>query len=117
MHEIIKKLFADKIAGWSISISSSLLFVSLVIILIAYRFLPPYVPLYNKLSWGYARLGHTFELFFPFLLVLLFLVINSYIGITVQQKVPLLSRFLFITTLTLSIFTTIFIVKLVSVVL
>lgn len=117
MRAIIKKIYADKIAGWSMSLSASLLFVTLVIILITYRFLPPYVPLYNKLSWGYARVGHTFELFFPFLLVLLFLVINSYIGISVQQKAPLLSRFLFITTLTLSIFTTIFIVKLVTVVL
>jgi len=117
MQRMIKKLFNDKIAGWSITISASLLFLCLVSVLITYRFMPPYIPLYNKLAWGYARVGHTFELIFPFLLVILFLGINSYIGVSIRQKIPLLSRFLFVTGLSLSIFTTIFIIKLLTIVL
>lgn len=114
---MIKKLFADRIAGWSVSISASLLFLSLISVLIAYRFLPPYIPLYNKMSWGYSRVGHTYELFILFLLVIFFLGINSYIGLLIRQKAPLLSRFLFVTALSLSIFTTIFIIKLLTIVL
>ena len=117
MQEIIKKIFADKISGWSVGISICLLLLMLLAVAILYRFLPPYLPVYNKLAWGYARVGHTFELFFPLLLALLFLVINSYIGMKIQQRIPLLARFLFISVLSLSIFTTIFVVKVITIVL
>jgi len=116
MRRIINKLFEDKIAGWSTGISAFLILISLITILVMYRFLPPYIPLYNKMSWGYARVGHTFELFSPVLLAMLFLGINSYLGINLRQKAPLLSRFLFVTSVSVSIFTTFFIIKLITIV-
>jgi len=117
MNEIFKKIYADKIAGWSFSTSSLLFLVTLFAILIRYRDLPPYLPLYNKLSWGYARLGNTYEFFLLPSLILFLLILNTFFGLFFQQKMPLLSRFLFVTTLSAALFATFFTLKLLLVIL
>lgn len=117
MHAIINDIFKDKIAGWSVSISSILLAISLVSVFIVYHLLPPFIPLYNKMTWGYTRIGNTFEIFFPLILLGVFLALNTYIGLKLQQRVPLLARFLFITGLSISIFTAIFIFQLLFIIL
>lgn len=117
MKERIKKLYSDKITGWSFNISAFLWLACVLSILIAYRNLPPFLPLYNNMSWGYTRLGNTYEIFFPLGLTLICILLNTYLGLSFKERMPLLTRFLFITTLSISIFTTIFVVKLLLVIL
>lgn len=114
MQKIIKQIYADKISGWSLSINLFLLMVNLVVIAFFYHLLPTYIPLYNKRSWGYERLGNTYEIFLPVFLMLACVFINTILGLKMQQKIPLLARFLFVTSCGASIFTTFFILKIIS---
>ena len=111
MQKIIKQIYSDKIAGWSMSINMFLFFLTILAIAIFYHLLPSYIPLYNKRAWGYERLGHTYEIFLPILLMICCICINTFFGLRVQQKTPLLARFLFVTSSGVSLFTTFFIFK------
>ena len=117
MKEIIKNIYSDKIATLSVNGSVALLIITLITVAITYRLLPPFLPLYNKMAWGYTRIGNTYEIFIPILIAIIFLVINSYFGVAFQRKIPLLARFLFLTALGVTIFTAIFIFKLLLVIL
>lgn len=79
--------------------------------------LPPFLPLYNKMAWGYARLGNKWEIFIPIFFVLICISGNTYLGLKLQQKLPLLARFIFTTNLAISIFTAIFIGKILLIIL
>jgi len=114
MRKIIKQIYSDKISGWTMTANVILFFISLLTILIFYHLLPSYIPLYNKRVWGYTRLGNTVEIFFPLFLLVCCVSINTLLGVRMQQKSPLLARFLFATSLGVSLFTTFFIIKIVS---
>ena len=116
MQKIIKRIYTDKIAGGTTSVNALLLLFMVVVIAITYHLLPPYLPLYNKLAWGYQRLGNTYEIFLPIGFTLLIVIGNTYLGLLMQQKSPLLARLLFFTGVSSMIFTTIFICKLLIVV-
>ncbi len=116
MKKIIKNIYADNISGICFSLSSGLIVITLLLILIQYHSLPPLLPLYNKLAWGYARLGGTIEILIPVLIAMLFGSINTYWGLRLQKRIPLLSRFLFITTFAISFFTALFTIKLLLVI-
>lgn len=111
MQKIIKNIYKDKIAAWSFSMSMGLTFLMLIIIGIFYLHLPPFLPLYNKMTWGYARLGNRWEIFLPLLLVIACVSLNTYVGIKLQSKIPLLARFVFVSSFAVSIFTVIFLGK------
>lgn len=117
MQEIINAIYKDKITALSFSASVGLWLVTLVVSGIFYFQLPPYVPVFNKMVWGYARLGAKWEFFLPLLLAALFLSVNSYIGIKLKDRLPLLTRFLFLTSLCISIFTSIFTIKILLIIL
>lgn len=114
MQKIIKQIYSDKIAGLTTTITGILLLLDLIIIALTYRFLPTYLPLYNKRAWGYARLGNTYEIFLPILLMVVCICINTFLGLWIQKRIPLLSRFLFATSLCIGIFTTFFVVKIIT---
>ena len=111
MQKIIKNIYKDKIAAWSFSLSMGLTVLMLLIIGIFYIYLPPFLPLYNKMAWGYARLGNRWEIFLPLLLIIAYVSLNTYIGIKLQPKIPLLARFVFVSSLAVSVFTVIFLGK------
>lgn len=117
MKKFYKTLMADAIGVWSFWLTNSIFIIILVCIGVFFRLLPPYLPLYNHMPWGYARLGTRLEVFVPFLTALLLTILNTFLAVTFREKNPLLSRFLFFANFSLSIFTIIFFFRLTQIIL
>lgn len=117
MRGYFKSLLNDTITSWAFWLTIVFLVISIGIVAVVFTKLPPVLPIYNKMAWGYARLGATYEIFFPILLAFALFVGNIIFAKYISGKVPLLTRFLFLTSLSLSVFVAIFIVKLIFVVL
>lgn len=113
MKRFFRLLQRDGVLNWSFWATIVIIVITLVSIGASYTNLPPFIPLYNQRPWGYARLGKTYELFIPPLVVLCLLLVNSIVGLRLTEKAPLLARFLFITIVGLAFFTCIFIERLI----
>lgn len=113
MKNFFRLLRKDNALLWSFWITIILLILMTVAIVLTYTSLPPFIPLYNHMPWGYARLGKTYELFFLPLSIALICLINSLVGMRLIHSNPLLTRFLFVTVAILALFTSIFIGRLI----
>ena len=113
MKKFFNSLQKDTVLVWSFWVSIITLFLMVLVTIISYANLPPFIPLYNHMPWGYARLGKTYELFFPTAVVLGICIINTIVGIKLIEKSPLLARFLFLTMAGLALFTCIFVGRLI----
>lgn len=113
MKNFFKNIAQDSVLQWSFWITIFLIILMIGGIALSYTNIPPVVPLYNNMPWGYARLGKTYELFFLPLLTLIICVVNTSIGIRLRVKIPLLARFLFLTMGTLAFFTSFFLARLI----
>ncbi len=116
MSGSFKFLFKDSIILWSFWLTILFIVLAIAIVALAFFHLPPVIPLYNKMAWGYERLGTRYEVALPLSLPILFFIMNIFFGRYVQEKVPLLARFLFMTGLSLALFTCIFMIKMILVV-
>lgn len=117
MNTFFKVLLKDKIIAVSFWTSVVFFVLTLLVVALTYGNLPPYLPLYNKLAWGYARLGQTYEIAVPILIPILFFIGNMFFAKNLYDKSPLLSRFLAFVSLLVALFTFIFIMKLTLIVL
>lgn len=113
MKKFFNALQKDSVLNWSFWTTSIIVAITFISIGVSYINLPPFIPLYNQLPWGYARLGRTYELFIPPLVVLMLLFLNSFLGLRLAEKSPLLARFLFITIVGIALFTCIFVGRLI----
>ncbi len=111
MNEFFKILRKDTVLQWSFWITIVIAVVTTLVIGISYQTLPPFIPLYNHMPWGYARLGKTYELFLLPALILGICCINSLLGIKMLSKNTLLARFLFVTMVSVAFLTLIFVVR------
>ncbi|MBI2034441.1 MAG: hypothetical protein HYT11_01785 [Candidatus Levybacteria bacterium] len=108
MNVYFKTIFSDKILKLSTLCSIGLLVAAIVYILFVYRSLPPYIPLYHQMPWGEARLGAKEQIFFPFILTLIFVIINLVIAITFYNRMPLVSRIINSTSIVITLLASIF---------
>lgn len=99
--------------NFSFWITAILTFITILGIVLLYQTLPPFLPLYNHMPWGYGRLGKTYEIFLPSTTVIFISIINITLGFKLMEKNPLLTRFLFVTMTILSVFSLIFVFKLI----
>jgi len=111
MNEFIKPILLDKIIRLTLLISLGLLFLSLLIVGIFYTSLPPFIPLFNQMPWGEARLAPTWMFFLLPAVTIFIAILNIAITKFIYEKMPLVARMLHTTTLLLSIFTIIFIFR------
>lgn len=111
MSGSFKKIFQDKIIFWSFTASLSLITIYLFLAILFYRFLPPFIPLFNQLPWGEERLALRIEVFIPVIVVLLISIFNVFIAKNLYEKIPLLSRILSVTGILVTLFAFIFILK------
>lgn len=116
MKKFYKIVTADGVGVWSFWLTNTLFFAILVGLGILFRFLPPYLPLYNHMPWGYARLGTNLEIFVPFLTALILTAFNTFLAVRLREKNPLLARCLFFANFSLGIFTVIFFFRLMQVI-
>lgn len=113
MKKLFKFLPQDKIVLWGFYIGVVIFILSIIITGISYEFLPPYLPIYNKMPWGYARVGTKIELFLPVVIGLFFYVANLFLSTYFYKKFALLGRFFSAATVAVSLTTIIFIVQII----
>jgi len=102
MKEFFKDILSDKTTKYCFLVAISLSAISLVIILITYKSLPPYIPIFNQMPWGEKRLGIPLTIFVPLITNLFILGMNMILAAIIYKKQPLTSRVLMITTVTTS---------------
>lgn len=113
----INYLRSDKILFYGCIISFLLFLASIGIILISFAHLPPFIPVWNQLPWGDARLGAKTEIFTAPGVTGGVLFLNALIALLVYPKTPLLSRMLITTSLLNAFFGFLFIIRTVKLIL
>ncbi len=108
MNGLFKNAKKDKIIKWSMSIASILLLGETLVLALFYLSLPPFMPLFNQLPWGDARLGQRPAMFLPVLIASAFLVCNFLLANHVYEKMPLVSRILSLTSFLIAVLSLIF---------
>lgn len=111
MKKFFKNLRQDKITNWGFITSGLFLVISFLLISIYYTSLPPFLPLYNKMPWGYARIGNKIEIFLYLGIATIFFISNLIFSSLVYKKIVLLARFLCLTTLLLWFFVLIYTIQ------
>ncbi|OGH02974.1 MAG: hypothetical protein A2798_00920 [Candidatus Levybacteria bacterium RIFCSPHIGHO2_01_FULL_37_17] len=113
MKEFIKSVRRDGIT-FNIFLSSLLVGVfTIILILINYVNLPPYVPIFNQMPWGDSRLSETPGIFIPSALFMIVFILNfSFASFLYVKNNPLLARIVASITLTIAVMNLLLIVKL-----
>lgn len=117
MNSSFKKIIADKITFWNFFLSLFLVIISIVYASIMYTRLPPVLPIYNRMPWGYQRLGERIEIFIPISLVSIFFIANILLTTYIYNKLPLIARLISVSTFTISLCASIFVIKVITLVL
>lgn len=115
MNALFKTIRKDSLVFWSFWITIVTIILMIIAISVSYTNLPPFIPLYNHMPWGYGRLGRTYELFLLPVSILAVCIVNTVVSIRLAEKSPLLVRFLFLTMVSVAIFSCIFVGKLIFV--
>lgn len=116
MKKFFRHILEDKIILWISIISVSLLFISVVFVIINYNHLPPFIPLFNQIAWGDARLGTKAEIFIPISLSFIIFFINLILSEIIYQETPLVGRILSVTSFIISFLTFLFIIRTVQII-
>lgn len=117
MNGIIKFLSSDRTIWFSILISLSLLFISLVLTALFYRNLPPLLPLFNQLPWGTDRLFTKLGFFIPTIVTTGIILINAFVTRYIYEKMPIAARMLNVTGLLISLLTLFFVFRTIQLIL
>lgn len=108
MNGLTKYIKTDKILKLSIVVSGILLITEIIYTGFFFFSLPPFIPLFNQLPWGEARLGSRWQIFLPILITCGFLITNIFLINYLYEKMPLVSRIIGITTLLITVLSFIF---------
>lgn len=112
----IKKLFSDKTFLMFFIGSIFFIFINIVFILITIKNLPPFIPLFNQMPWGEPRLGEKIQILIPFSIALFFCISDFVISGYVYKAVPLVSRFLGVTSFIISFLALLLVIRTVIIV-
>ena len=111
MKKLNNLLKTDKIIKWG-TLGATILLVFTVIYTLFYYFsLPPFIPIFNQMPWGMARLGTRVEIFMPIAIGIIFFLWNLFFMTKFYDKMPLLSRMLSATTFLICLLTFIFTIR------
>jgi hypothetical protein len=111
MKERFKNLTSDRIVKRSYLASLFLICLTFIYIVVIYRYLPSYLPIYNQLTWGVNRLAERAIVFLPLLFTTAILFLNIIFSQIIYEKMPLVVRMISITTFFISFITCIFIIR------
>lgn len=116
MNQIFKHIASDKIFLLGLGGSLALILITIALIGIFYSKLPPFLPLFNQMSWGVARLGTKEELLIPTFIASIILSLNAVLASVVYEKLPLVSRMLCITSLLIALFVLLFTIRTIQII-
>lgn len=111
MSVTFKHLIQDRIVKKSYTASVFILFLTLIYAIFAYSKLPPFLPLFNQLTWGAQRLGDKYLFFVPLIVSSILIILNMFFSKIVYEKMPLVVRMIGITSFFISIITCIFVIR------
>src|SRR5476651_485288 len=117
MKKFLNNIKADRLTFRGFIISFVLIIITTLYILINYRNLPPLIPIFNQLPWGYQRLTETWGIFIPVAILGILFIFNIIFTSIVYAKNPLIARIVAATTLLLVVLNFIFIVRTILVIL
>lgn len=117
MNVSIKQLFADRILARSFFVGIFLVLFQLLFIVLSFAKLPPFIPLFNQMPWGEERLGTKIQIFIPVGVALAVFIGNFIATFSLYTKMPLLCRFLSLTSLLVALFALILIVRTILIIL
>jgi hypothetical protein len=116
MNTTFKYIRSDKILFLAGIGALCFIILTVIIIVLLYQKLPPFIPLFNQMPWGVARLGTKDQLFIPVVISFIILIINTSLAAIMYEKTPLISRILCITSLLVAFFIFLFIIRAVQLV-
>lgn len=112
MKEFINNVKRDRITFNLFIISFIVLLISVFIILINFKNIPPLIPIFNQLPWGDQRLTPSFGIFIPIILLVLTFIFNfGFSSFLYSKNNPLLGRIIASVTLLVTVMNFIFILK------
>jgi hypothetical protein len=117
MKNLINNIKSDRITLRGFLLSFLLNIITIIYILLNYKALPPFLPIFNQLPWGDQRFTQTPGIFITVVIFSLIFVINLVISSLVYAKNPLIARILAATTFLIAIMNLIFIVRTILVIL
>lgn len=116
MNISFKHITSDRIFLLSGIGSVILIVLSLLLIGILYTKLPPFLPLFNQMSWGVARIGTKEQLFIPTFIATVILLTNTSLALYIYDKIPLVSRMLCVTSLLIAFFVLLFTIRTIQII-
>ena len=116
MKEFFKNLKNDKLLLRLFIASFVLIIIAVAYILINFNNLPPLLPIFNQLPWGEKRLGETWTIFFPLIVVFVILIINIIVSNFIYKFSPLISRMLAITSFITALLALLFVIRTITVI-
>jgi len=90
------------------------LFSQLIILFIKYTDLPPQIPLFYSEPWGGAQLTTSTSIFFLPLFSFIVLVTNNFLATSFFKSIPLLSKLLVVVSLIFTLYSTIALYQIIS---
>lgn len=117
MNVRISTLFSDKIVKQSSIITVLILLVLTGASVFFYFRLPPFIPLYNQLPWGFDRLSDKIGIFIPVVMAFGFSFLNILISAFIYEKMPLIARIVQASSFLIALLTLIFIARTIQLVL
>ncbi|MDO8639406.1 MAG: hypothetical protein Q7R53_00635 [bacterium] len=111
MKEFFKKIQNDRILFFGFLISFILIVLTFLFIILNFKNLPPFIPIFNQMPWGNERLGNKEQIFIPFFIALLLFVSNNIFSLKFYNSVPLISRIFCVTGVLISFLTLLLIIR------
>lgn len=117
MKGFFKNVFLDKTTRLGFAGTISVVLITLVFVFFYYNSLPPFVPIFNQLPWGEQRFGAKPAMFLPTLISFLIFALNLILAMLIYKKIPLVSRILAISSLTVSVLVFFFTIRTIQLIL
>ena len=117
MKEFFSDIRSDKLTFRGFIATFFLILLPLPYILLNYKDLPPFIPIFNQLPWGMPRLATPLGILLPSLISLFVWILNILLSSFIYKKTPLVSRMLAVTSLLIALLTLLFVIRTVQIVL
>lgn len=111
MNAFFKDLREDKFLYRMSILNSLVISISLLYVILYFRLLPPFIPIFNQMPWGEQRIAQTVWIFMMPLLAFLILAVNLIMSAAFYKKNPLISRLFSATSFLVSVLSFLFVIR------
>lgn len=108
---VFNEVRSDRLIFRGFIINLLIIVITIFYILLSYRNLPPFLPLFNQMPWGEERIAKTAWIFIIPLISLTIFIFNLIYSAITYRKIPLIPRMLVITSFIVSVLALLFVVR------